>query len=401
MGAQAMRKAMTALQAANQAADEAISAIHTAARTIDPNDHEATDLLLEVAQVVGRCEQARHGQLIQLLAQADRVRASKGGLAPWITTHLDVTAGRSRAIAQSARRIGHLPVLARPLSSGGVGAETVRALTCAARAVEHTDRDQGAVLAATLELAASEGVGAANRQVRELEEAIDPGHGEEVLARQRKRSFARIVETENGMCRIEALLDPVRATTVRAAIDQQAAAWIRARQFDATDPLPEDVRSTEQIQAQALTRLAEVFFTADPAQREAAFTPATLYYAPLHDEIGLAESAYGVLVPRSVLAPVGDAAARLIEHRQGAPVLLDGQPIDTNPTTRLASFAQRIALAARDRYCTYPGCARPSTWSLHAHHRTPHAAGGPTAMHNLTLLCPHHHTLTHHPRPPR
>ena len=392
-----LREAIAALQAANAAADKAIAAIDAAALEIDPNDHEAAALLLEATETVGRSEQARHGQLIRLLAQADRVKANRGGLAPWITTHLDVTPGRSRAIAQSARRIGHVPELAEPLASGSIGADTVRTLTRVARALEHTEHDQTAALTASLELATREGVSAANRQVRELEEAIDPGHGEVLLAKQRERSFVRILDTDNGMCRIEALLDPVRATTVRAAIDQQSATWIRERQFDHTDPLPDDVHTTEQIQAQALTRLAEVFLDATPAQREALFTPATLYYAPLHDDDGLAESIYGVLVPRSALAPMGHRAAHLIEYDQGTPVLLDGALIDTDPHARLASHTQRIALTARDRHCTHPGCARPSTWSLHAHHRIPYSKGGPTQMHNLTLLCPEHHALTHHP----
>ena len=96
------------------------------------------------------------------------------------------------------------------------------------------------------------------------------------------------------------MLDPVRATTVRAAIDQQTAAWIRARQFDASDPLPEDVHSTEQIQAQALTRLAEVFLTADPDSARPPSPPPPSTTRPCTTRTGaLAESAYGVLVPRS------------------------------------------------------------------------------------------------------
>ena len=393
-----LRQDLARLRELNTTTDKLITSILTTARQADPADRECAAVLLEAAETIGRSEQARQGQLVQLLAQAHRVKANRGGLAPWIATHLDATPGRSRAIAQSARRIGHLPELARPLSSGHIGADTVRTLTRAARAIEHTARDQSATLTATLELTQRDGITAANRQIRELEEALEPGHAQQLLARQRKRSFARIHETETGMCRIEALLDPVRATTVRAAIDQQSAAWIRARQFDVRDLLPEDVSSIEQIQAQALTRLAEVFLDADPAHREAVFTPTTLYHLPLNPAEGLlAESAYGDLVPRSAAAAPGDAAAHLIEHDNGRPVLLDGQPIDTDPRMRLADAAQRIALALRDRHCTHPGCARPPTWSLHAHHTIPFSKGGPTSLKNLTLLCSEHHTHAHHP----
>ena len=398
MHTRSLRQDLTKLQELNTATDKLITTILTTARHTHPDDRHNAAVLLEAAQTVGRCEQARHGQLIQLLAQADRVRANRGGLAPWIATHLDVTPGRSRAIAQSARRIGHLPALAKPLSSGTIGADTARTLTRAARAIEHTTRDQSTTLTATLELTERDGLTAANRHIRELEESLDPGRAQETLAKQRKRSFTRITETTSGMYRIEALLDPVRASTVRTAIDQQSAAWIRARQFDHNNPLPPDVHNTEQIQAQALTRLAEVFLTTAPTARTAPFTPATIYHLPLNPAHGaLAETAYGDLVPRSAAAPLADPAAHLIEHDNNEPVLLDGQPIDTNPTTRLATPAQRIALAYRDRHCTHPGCTRPATWSLHAHHQIPHSQGGPTTLNNLTLLCPQHHTHTHHP----
>jgi hypothetical protein len=105
----------------------------------------------------------------------------------------------------------------------------------------------------------------------------------------------------------------------------------------------------------------------------------------------LAESVYGDLVPRSILVPMGNLAAHLIQHLNGQPVLLGGEPVDQNPAARLASAQQRIALAWRDRTCTHPGCNRPATWSLHAHHLIPYGPAGPTAMPNLVSLCPEHH----------
>ena len=346
--------------------------------------------------MLGRCEQARHGQLIRLLGQVDRIGARRAGLAPWIATHLDASDGRARAMAQAAKKIGTLPQLAQALSSGRIGADTVRVLTRAAKAIEGTGHDQNAALAETLRVAEQDGVGAANRQVRVLEHTIDPGRSEELLKKQRARSFARVLELEDGMCRFDILLDPIRATTVRCALDQQAAAWIRERQFDGTDALPNDVRSTEQISAHAITRLAEVFLDAEPEQRAANFTAQALYTAPLDNSQELAESVYGTLVPRSAITQPTDPNAHILHVRDGQPVLLDGEEIDADPSARLASPAQRIALAFRDRHCTYPGCTRPPTWSLHAHHKIPYQRGGATTVQNMSLLCSEHHTLTHH-----
>ncbi len=68
--------------------------------------------------------------------------------------------------------------------------------------------------------------------------------------------------------------------------------------------------------------------------------------------------------------------------------------------TRNANDAQRLILAARDGGCAH--CAAP-TEHTHAHHRTPHAAGGHTTIDNLQLLCApchtHHHQTDDHHRP--
>jgi hypothetical protein len=141
---------------------------------------------------------------------------------------------------------------------------------------------------------------------------------------------------------------------------------------------------TEQIYAQVVTRLAEVFLAASPEQRSAQFNPPVLYTAPLDaDDSELATSVYGGLVPRSAITEPTDPGAHLLHTRDGEPVLLDGEEIDREPTARLASAAQRTALAFRDRHCTYPGCTRPPTWSLHAHHKTSYRDGGPTTVKNL------------------
>jgi HNH endonuclease len=369
--------------------DRVVASILGLARGLDVSDREAAEELLEAAGQFGRREQADHGQLILVLAQADRVRAARGGVKAWVATHLDACDGRARGIAESARRIGSIPELAEPLCSGRIGADTVRALTRTAKAVAGTGRDTAAALAATLATVEREGVTAAKKQVQVLEHTLDPGRGEDLIARQRRRSFFRVVELGDGLCRFEAVLDAVRATTLRSAIDVQSADWIRRAQYDHQRPLPDDVRSTEQINAHALVRLAEVFHLAPPEVREARFSPTVLYFTAQH----AAETVYGDLIP---LSAIENPDTHLLEaDEDGAPVALDGEKIDTAPAARLASRAQRTALAHRDRHCTYPGCARPTTWSLHAHHVIPFSNGGPTVVRNLTLLCSEHHTLAH------
>lgn len=72
-----------------------------------------------------------------------------------------------------------------------------------------------------------------------------------------------------------------------------------------------------------------------------------------------------------------------------------GQPLNLGRERRLFSRAQRLALAARDGGCRWPGCERPPSW-CEAHHIDHwHRDGGRTDVADGILLCRHHHLLAH------
>nr|WP_300144363.1 HNH endonuclease signature motif containing protein [Propionicimonas sp.] len=76
------------------------------------------------------------------------------------------------------------------------------------------------------------------------------------------------------------------------------------------------------------------------------------------------------------------------------PIVL-GRPseiLDVGRTQRLVTPPIRAALEQRDGGCVFPGCDKPPR-DCHAHHILPWWAGGPTALANLVLLCPHHHGI--------
>ena len=72
-----------------------------------------------------------------------------------------------------------------------------------------------------------------------------------------------------------------------------------------------------------------------------------------------------------------------------------GEVLDVGRTHRLVTPALWRALVCRDQSCAFPGCTRPPVM-CHAHHLTHWADGGVTALHNLVLLCGHHHRVIHH-----
>lgn len=59
-------------------------------------------------------------------------------------------------------------------------------------------------------------------------------------------------------------------------------------------------------------------------------------------------------------------------------------------TRRVATARQRLALTARDRGCSFPGCTAAPEW-CERHHILEWVNGGRTDLNNLTLLCRYHH----------
>jgi hypothetical protein len=100
---------------------------------------------------------------------------------------------------------------------------------------------------------------------------------------------------------------------------------------------------------------------------------------------GLAYLAHGQSISASALLHLACDA-------QVVPVIFSdtGGVLAYGRERRLASVGQRLALAARDGGCSFPGCDRPPAWT-EVHHVREWITGGPTDLDNMTLLCGHHH----------
>jgi hypothetical protein len=118
-------------------------------------------------------------------------------------------------------------------------------------------------------------------------------------------------------------------------------------------------------------------------------TPATVVWhvtdGQLRDRYGLAVSEHGTLTPVTDALRQADQTHLfvLVESAKGVPLWL-------GRTTRIATPGQTVALAARDRGCSFPGCDRPPS-HCQRHHVDDWLHDGPTNLDNLTLLCGYHH----------
>ncbi|MDR2347774.1 MAG: HNH endonuclease, partial [Bifidobacteriaceae bacterium] len=93
------------------------------------------------------------------------------------------------------------------------------------------------------------------------------------------------------------------------------------------------------------------------------------------------------------------AFARLACDCEAVRVVLGArsQVLDVGRATRVIPAGLRIALAARDKGCCFPGCDRPPE-VCEGHHVLPWQRGGTTCLSNICLLCPAHHRLVEPPR---
>jgi HNH endonuclease len=73
-----------------------------------------------------------------------------------------------------------------------------------------------------------------------------------------------------------------------------------------------------------------------------------------------------------------------------AAVTAAGVVVNLGRSRRIATLGQTIALIARDKGCSFPGCDVPPEW-CERHHIVAWVDGGPTNLDNLTLLCRYHH----------
>ncbi|WP_307794659.1 HNH endonuclease signature motif containing protein, partial [Winogradskya humida] len=187
----------------------------------------------------------------------------------------------------------------------------------------------------------------------------------------------------NGMVRLSGALGLEDAAVVQAALHPLCA------------PSPDDKRTPSQQRADALTEICRLALRTtdlpvdggEPPQLSVAVT-----YGPLAQALGVGTTDTGVRV-----SP--DTVRRLACDARILPLVLGGQSqiLNAGRRRRNATGALRRALHLRDRGCAFPGCDRPPRWT-DAHHVWHWAAGGPTNLDNLVLLCVRHHKVLHDPR---
>jgi len=195
-----------------------------------------------------------------------------------------------------------------------------------------------------------------------------------------RRRHATLSGNRDGSGELRAHLTPAALAQWQAVLDPLAA----PRPSDADGP---DVRSPGQRMHDALADAAHKLLASSdlpPSGGVPATVLLTLTLDQLEARTGHVTTAHGGTV--SVHEALKEAGETNV-----IPVVLDSKGILAyGQARRTATTSQRLALAARDQGCCFPGCDAPPGWTQ-VHHILNWAFGGGTDLANLCLLCGYHH----------
>ncbi len=209
---------------------------------------------------------------------------------------------------------------------------------------------------------------------------------EERARRQTERRYLHLIPAYDGMTVLRGLLDAESAAILAAALDPLSAPE------PADDGTP-DQRTAAQRRADDMTRLARIGLASGDLPASGGIKP-TLVVTIDHGALTGQIAAAGLLPGGQALS--ASACRRIGCDARVIPVVLGGtsQPLDVGRSRRSIPEPMRAALVIRDQACAFPGCDRPPAWTS-GHHIRHWSHGGPTALHNLVLLCRTHHQAVH------
>ncbi|WP_137844591.1 HNH endonuclease signature motif containing protein [Microbacterium sp. 2FI] len=244
------------------------------------------------------------------------------------------------------------------------------------------------------------------RLARIVRDQLDPTGAEKRFAQQFEgRSFQMYLDAD-GVPRGRFVFEQEGAAWLRAIKDSAlrprrgGPRFVGAGEQAAADDLQRDPRTNEQLEydllmdllrAGALASAEDVFGARQPGVR----------MIVVKDAVGVRDAlgrmlAIGHTEDRGDALP-GGVIDRNICANGTREVTVDacGNPLDVGREQRLFTARQRIALAARDGGCTWPGCCVPASYCEAHHCNHWHEHLGRTDIDEGVLLCRFHHLLLH------
>jgi uncharacterized protein DUF222 len=339
--------------------------------------------LIEIREVIDRSE-SMFAEGVRRFDHSGEYRAD-GALSAiaWLRWRCKLSGGAAAERVGIARQLEQLPKTQAAFASGDLGYQHVAVI---ARAAEHVGaaavRKEEASL---LKAAQTMDPGLFTGVAKHFEHRVDAAGALAEANRAYQRRYFHVSEPQDGLVRLDGLLDAEGGATLRTALGALM------------KPSKDDERSYGQRCADALVELSRQAGrgTSDGAgpRGGAGPRPQLIIRASLDTLAGTAGA------PAGELEGGGTVPAETVQRYacDGAINRIIGQgelAHERSQASRTIPASTRRALESRDRHCVFPGCDRPPIW-CDGHHLVWWTRGGPTNLPNLALLCRRHHRSVH------
>lgn len=342
----------------------------------------------ELHQVAELIELERLRRLGEIDRRGLYARDGHLSAASWLASRCKVAWGTAREHVRMARTLDQMAGVRAAVAAGALSMSGVRVLADAHRAEPEAFERSEQLL---VEAARVHSVAELGRVLARWRDRVERERApERDLQYEHRRLHASV--TFGGMVRVDGDLDPENGehllTALRAVLDTQARSG------------GDDARHPAQRRADALGEICRQWLDREGRPSVAGERPhLTLTVgveALVGTGVGRGSGGTGEL---DHAGPVrAELARRLACDASVRRVVLGpgSEPLDVGRRTSVVPAAMRRAVIVRDHHCRFPGCDRPQAW-CDAHHVVHWADGGPTAVHNLLLVCRRHHRMVHAP----
>src|SRR2546423_1408231 len=337
---------------------------------------ELGDALIEIRETGIDSLEAVFAQGVRLFDRSGEFHADGAlSIIEWLRQSCRLSGGAAAERVGIARQLEALPQTQAAFASGQLGYQHVVVM---ARAAEHVGaaavrKEEASLLQGARTMDPRRFTGAA----KNFEHRVDAAGALAEANRAYQRRYFHIGEPQDGLVRLDGVLDTEGGATLRTALQ----AFMK--------PIKDDARSYGQRCADAVVELAR---QGSGAKRDGAGPrPQLIIRASLDTLAGTLGAPAGELegggtVPAETVQRYAcDSAISRVTGRGE----LDHE---LSHAARTIPAPTRRALETRDRHCVFTGCGRPLNW-CDGHHLVWWTKGGSTTLPNLALLCRPHHRL--------
>jgi Domain of unknown function (DUF222) len=296
----------------------------------------------------------------------------------WLAAQGKITLGDARRQSQLGEALNASKHLSDAVDSGRISVGVAEALTPAATAAN--DCNASELIAAC--------AGASPLEARKVSEVwvemnrpIEQTEAEREHAK-RQRRYLTFARTGDGLVKVDGLLTPLDARTVRDALSHLAGR-----------PVAGDDRTPEQRSADALAMLADAYSKGEVKggrQRPTVIVGIDVDVLEARKP-GVGYTSKGDIIPAEIVRHMCDNAnlVRVLTSKS--------MPLDVGRSKRFATDDQFRALIARDGGCRMRDCPIPPDWCEVDHIREWEADVGETDLDWLVMWCHFHHHFRHRP----